>query len=70
MAAQENQHQSLGLSPEVFARNLAQVNNAYQNIVDLGLGPFYGENIRGQSPSFRVAAQSLLLPAHLKDSYT
>lgn len=68
MTAPESKHQALGLSPEVFARNLAQANNAYQNIVDLG--PFYGENIRGQSPSFKVSAQPLLLPAHLKDSYT
>ncbi|MDP3983207.1 MAG: hypothetical protein Q8Q65_04005 [bacterium] len=58
---------ALGITPGIFQEQLQRANVAYNRIVDLG--PFYGENIRGQDPSFRISAQPLLLPTHLKSQY-
>lgn len=58
----------LGMTPGVFQQQLLQANTVYDRIVHLG--PFYGKDIRGQNPSFRVSAEPLGLPANLKDVYT
>lgn len=46
---------------------LARANAVYDKIV--GLGPFYGKDIKGETPSFRVSAEPLMLPQHLKNTY-
>jgi len=53
----------LGLSLEEFDRLLMSANHAYETIKNLG--PFYGkEHIK--EPNFRIAAEAVTLPSHLK----
>lgn len=56
---------ALGLLPEVFTTQLVQANAAYDAIVSVG--PFYGKDVKGQNPSFRVSSEPLLLPQRFKE---
>lgn len=56
---------ALELSPDVFINKLAKVNAVYDRI--MSLGPFYGKDIKGQNPSFRVTAEPLLLPRRFQE---
>lgn len=58
---------ALGLSPLNFQTQLQAANLAYQKIVDLG--PFYGKDVKGETPSFRVSSVPLSLPGELKTVY-
>lgn len=48
--------------------HLVRANDAYDKIVSLG--PFYGKDLKGETPSFRVSAEPVMLPQHLKNTYT
>lgn len=58
---------ALGFSPLHFQTQLQAANLAYQKIVDFG--PFYGKDVKGETPSFRVSSAALRLPADLKSIY-
>ena len=56
---------ALGLSVAEFIRLRQSVNTAYKTFVDLG--PFYGKDVKGLAPTFRISAEPIRLVERYRD---